>query len=410
MLYGLNFWPEIMQMRWFSRLLPLFLAFFLLAGAGPKQTFEELKQHYLSLRNSDPAVTRPDEWRGTGNALEEFADENRDAAVAAPALLYAAIVSSTLGEKQKDGKAAKHAADLLEELVKDYPQSDLADDALVMLGDISSRNGDAEKAKEFYSRVVSEYPQGDMVEVANQRMKGDAFDLPFENLNDVPGKAKIAIDAGHGGEDRGAVGQGNLFEKDVSFSLALEIQNALEGLGYEVILTRDSDQFAPLAERMTLANSENADVFVSLHSNASPSHRLSGVETYILDASTDEAAEKLAERENAAVGGEQPQDLQRILSELIQKGKKEESKKLATLVHRQLLASIKAGKHPLPDLGVEKGPFYVLVGAHMPCVLMEIGFIDNERDAALLADPDFRSEAAQGIARGIDMYLSERRR
>ncbi len=400
----------MMQMKWFSRISALFLALFLLSGAGPRQDFEELKRHYLSLRNSDPAVSRDDAWREAGNALEEFAGENKDASLAPPALLYASIVFSTLGEKHQDSTAKEHAVKLLEELVNEYQQSDLADDALIMLGDAASGKGDADKAGEYYRRVLSEYPQGDMAGVADQRTRGGTNPLLYVDQYVPSGKARVAIDAGHGGEDRGAVGQGNLFEKDVSFSLALEIQTELEAMGYEVILTREDDGFTSLAERMAYANEENADVFVSLHSNASPSHKLSGVQTYVLDAPTDEAAEKLAARENAAAGGGRPGDLQRILSELIQKGKKEESEKLAVSVHRQLLSAIRAGRHPLPDLGVEKGPFYVLVGAHMPCVLMEIGFIDNERDAALLADPGFRSDAARGVSKGIDLYLSGSRR
>jgi N-acetylmuramoyl-L-alanine amidase len=180
---------------------------------------------------------------------------------------------------------------------------------------------------------------------------------------------------------------------------------------FSVFLTRESDVALPLSERTRLANERGAVLFVSLHTNASTDHRPRGLATYYLDNADDAASRALAERENALVslaGNREDSDLALMLSSLVQASKMEDSVVLAHSVHQSINRSVRAPNRwqgsGLRDLGVKKAPFFVLVGAHMPCVLLELFFIDNRDDAALLAEEQFREMIARGIADGIEDF------
>ena len=215
------------------------------------------------------------------------------------------------------------------------------------------------------------------------------------------------LDPGHGGEDFGAVGKGGLLEKDVVLSVALELEALLKKeLGALVRLTRRKDSFVPLMERTNLANDFEADLFISLHSNASPSGQIAGIETYYLDNAGDKSSMKLAERENRSVQLEGPQaDLSYMLSDLIQSAKMSDSMKLGKALQTTTYSFLNTKWEVGRNLGLKRAPFYVLVGAHMPCVLIEMGFIDNSTDGANLADKDFRADLARGLFLGIRKFL-----
>jgi N-acetylmuramoyl-L-alanine amidase len=223
----------------------------------------------------------------------------------------------------------------------------------------------------------------------------------------VARKNRVIIDPGHGGIDTGAKGEG-IFEKSVVLEVALRAKKILEGEGtFEIILTRDTDVFVPLSQRTSLANEKNADLFISLHANASPKKNAQGLETFYLDTTNDKASRTLAERENASLKFENGTegDIAFILSDLIQTGKLEDSIKLAHAVHQELKANSRAYWGEAKDLGVKKGPFYVLVGAHMPCILVELFFIDHPVDGKYLADSSFQLSLGQGLAEGIRAYF-----
>jgi N-acetylmuramoyl-L-alanine amidase len=227
-----------------------------------------------------------------------------------------------------------------------------------------------------------------------------------------PSRTKIVLDPGHGGHDPGA--QGYAVEKDVTLAIAKRVAALLaEKLGAEVVLTRSADSTLPLAERTARANAEGADLFVSIHANASLHPRLHGVETYYLNNTHDRGTIRLAAMENGlrlpmpARGGT---DLRYIVSDLVQAGKMEESIALATAVQRALVDHLGARWGGVADLGVKRGPFYVLVGAYMPCVLVETSFLTHPIEGRRLAARAYRDAVAEGIYTGIARFLADARR
>jgi N-acetylmuramoyl-L-alanine amidase len=223
------------------------------------------------------------------------------------------------------------------------------------------------------------------------------------------GSPIIVLDPGHGGEDGGAASHFGGAEKEITLDIARRVRSILESrYGFRVRLTRHSDQFVPLARRTAMANRNEASVFVSLHVNASVGHNLDGLEVYYLDNTNDEASRKLAERENGVAPGEGLDDLSFMLSDLIQSGKLEDSIVLSRSVEGALKRSVVAPSKGLRSLGVKRAPFFVLVGAHMPCTLVEMFFIDHPSEGRRLAQDGFRDALAFGLADGIRNFLNRR--
>jgi N-acetylmuramoyl-L-alanine amidase len=223
--------------------------------------------------------------------------------------------------------------------------------------------------------------------------------------------AKIVLDPGHGGDDPGA--QGYAVEKEVTLAIARRVAALLdERLGAEVVLTRTADTTLPLSARTAQANAADADLFVSIHANASPSRRRRGIETYYLNNTSDRATIRLAAMENGLdlirpAGGT---DLRYILSDLVQVGKMEESIALARAVQGRLVGRLRRRHADVVDLGVKQGPFYVLVGAYMPCVLVETSFLTHPTEGPRLASAGYREAVAEGIYDGIARFLADSRR
>jgi N-acetylmuramoyl-L-alanine amidase len=215
---------------------------------------------------------------------------------------------------------------------------------------------------------------------------------------------KIVIDPGHGGKDPGAVGMGGLAEKDIVLALAKRLARKLRAeMGVQVVLTREDDSFIALEDRTAVANAEEADLFISLHVNASPNPHARGIETYYLDNTNDEGSIRLAARENAtsrwAIS-----DLQFILSDLTQNSKLEDSIALAHRLHSSLIVRLGSKERNIKDLGVKKALFYVLVGARMPSVLVELFFVTNRLDARMLSRSAYQEAMVQGLYDGIKKY------
>jgi N-acetylmuramoyl-L-alanine amidase len=219
------------------------------------------------------------------------------------------------------------------------------------------------------------------------------------------GVKKIVLDPGHGGKDPGAMAFG-LKEKDIVLQIARKLAPILqEELGCEVVLTRNDDIFIPLEERTAIANTENADLFVSIHINAHPSASVRGLETYYLNLTTNAEAMRVAARENAT-STHQMSDLQDILSDIMKNSKIDESSRLAQYVHNSILTEgPKNGFGNSKNLGVKQAPFYVLIGAQMPAILLEVAFITNQQDAQNLQNPTYLRHLAEDIAQGIRAYV-----
>ena len=230
---------------------------------------------------------------------------------------------------------------------------------------------------------------------------------PAPPLRAAVGKIRrIVVDAGHGGHDPGAIGAGGTKEKDVVLQIALKLARRLrDELGLDVVLTRSTDVFLELQERTAIANQVGADLFVSIHANASPNRNTSGMETYYLNLAKTEKAAQLAAKENGT-SLEKVSLLQAVLFDLMANYKLNDSALLADEVqkslHRKVTGSFQGGR----NLGVKQGPFYVLVGATMPSILVETAFLSNGMEEERLNDPHFQDLSAEGIMEGIRGYIA----
>ncbi|MEN2993998.1 MAG: N-acetylmuramoyl-L-alanine amidase [Thermodesulfovibrio sp.] len=221
-------------------------------------------------------------------------------------------------------------------------------------------------------------------------------------------KRKIVIDPGHGGKDPGAIGPTGLKEKDVTLDIALKIRDILKNDPFfEVILTRDKDVFIPLNQRTEIANKVEADLFISIHTNASPNSLARGIETYILNWTDDEEAIRVAARENAISVKKMKQlkdELGFMLASLEREAKRDSSVKLAGYVHNSIINGLK-NSFLRNDNGVKQALFYVLVGAQMPSCLLEVSYISNPEEERLLSQDSYRMKIAQSIVEGIKNYF-----
>jgi N-acetylmuramoyl-L-alanine amidase len=223
------------------------------------------------------------------------------------------------------------------------------------------------------------------------------------------------IDPGHGGEQEGALSPRGEKEKDVALDLALRISRRLKKMGAKAVLTRTGDISVPLANRAAIATALRADLFVSVHLNSMPTaqqrRRYSGIETYFLSAdATDTRASAVAARENAdRLAGEPERDpsdpVAGILSDLEDAASLQASSRLAYAIHEKLVSSLEAEDH-----GVKQAPFYVLAGARMPAVLLEVGFLSHPEEAAKLRTRAYREKIAGAVADGIHAFRGETRR
>lgn len=221
------------------------------------------------------------------------------------------------------------------------------------------------------------------------------------------GIGKIVIDPGHGGKDPGAVGPHRVMEKDVVLDIALKLKKELKKqMNFQVVMTRDHDCFIPLEERTVIANTKKADLFVSIHANASRNRKAHGVETYFLNLATDKEAMELAALENAT-STKKISDLQLILSDLMRNSKISESSRLARAVQDSLVKRLKSKYSQVKNLGVKQAPFYVLIGAQMPSILIETSFVSHRMEEKRLNTAAYRQKIAEGIAAGIKKYIEQ---
>lgn len=217
---------------------------------------------------------------------------------------------------------------------------------------------------------------------------------------------RIVLDPGHGGHDTGTVGPEGLREKDLVLDVAKRLGALIEErLGSEVIYTRTDDTFVPLERRTEIANEAKADLFLSIHANSSTLHSVAGVETYYLNFTTSRAALEVAARENA---GSQMTiyELQDLLEKIALKDKVEESREFATRIQSALFSASAKGDPKARDRGIRKAPFVVLIGASMPSVLSEIGFISNAHDENIMKRPEYRERLAEALYKGLSGYAS----
>ncbi len=315
-------------------------------------------------------------------------------------------------------------------LTEKFADTDLAAKAQLELGHTYAEHGYEKRAETLYVDIVESAADKQIVTSASEAIKDlkspenqtKPIDTsPSENVIGpqpkstptapeklTPGSlthelgltAKtIVIDAGHGGKDPGG-GRGNLIEKPIALSISKKIGAILAAKGYTVLLTRDTDRFIPLKERTAFANRHKADLFLSIHANASEKPSANGIETYYLDVtSTDKNAELIAARENAN-SGYSIQELESLLKGLIVESKSRDSRRLAEHVQRELVAATGAA-----DRGVKHARFVVLIGTKVPAILIETGFLTNPTEAQKLTSDTYQQKVAAAIVQGVEKFL-----
>jgi N-acetylmuramoyl-L-alanine amidase len=218
----------------------------------------------------------------------------------------------------------------------------------------------------------------------------------------------IVIDPGHGGNDFGSCGYlKKVYEKDVALQIAGRLAKKIRNkLFYEVLMTRNSDSYLTLEERTAIANTKNADLFISIHTNDSASRSTYGIETYVLNLATDNSEITVAARENAT-STKNISDLQTILTDIMQNTKIGESSLLATYIQDSLYNYLSSRYTHVKNNGVKKAPFYVLLGARMPAVLIETSFISNPRECKRLSSAIYQDHLCEGIINGIRKYVEK---
>ena len=225
-----------------------------------------------------------------------------------------------------------------------------------------------------------------------------------------PSAKTIVIDAGHGGKDAGAVGSGRNYEKNIVLGVAKYLKKELNKMGFKVYLTRSRDKFVELNDRTHFANVKNADIFISLHANAVPKSKakyVHGVETYFLSPARSARAKRVAALENKGDMDKMSWGSKNSLLTILNQSKITASNKIAIDIQRNMLYKLRAiyGKSAIKDGGVREGPFWVLVGAQMPSILIEVGYISHPKEGRRIKTTKYQKNIAVGIAEGVKSYF-----
>jgi N-acetylmuramoyl-L-alanine amidase len=341
----------------------------------------------------------------------------KDPTIEKPPRLYVDLSNSTLGGgKQKtipinddllsDARAARYTLDSVRVVVDiksfdTYKVFSLRDPFRIVI-DVWGRNGAGSIATDR-DEDAAPPPAGSAVERSRKVPRGAlARQLAL-------GVRRIVVDPGHGGKDFGAPGFiPGVHEKDVVLEIAKRVARKIrEDMNLEAILTRAEDRYLTLEERTAFANTRGADLFVSIHTNASRDPRAYGTETYFLNLATDDESIRVAAMENAT-STKNISDLHSILNDLLKNAKINESSRMAEMVQSALIKNLnRRGYDRVKDKGVKQAPFYVLLGARMPSILVETAFISNREECRLLTTASYQEHLAESIVQGLRSYIRE---
>lgn len=259
-------------------------------------------------------------------------------------------------------------------------------------------------------KTQSKTPQKSSENLDTDAIVALAPSIKTNDLKHTKGKI-IVIDAGHGGKDPGAVGNG-LQEKKVVFEIAKKTEQILKKRGYKVFLTRTNDTFWNLQKRTKFANAKNADMFISIHANAAPNkdaaQKMNGIETFFLSPARSERSKRIAQLENSRDLDDMSAFSQETFLNFLNREKIIASNKLAIDIQSYMLHAV-AKTFKTKDGGVREAPFWVLVGAQMPAVLVEIGYITHPNEGKNLGKTAYKNAIAQGISDGVSAYFMKNR-
>jgi N-acetylmuramoyl-L-alanine amidase len=304
-------------------------------------------------------------------------------------------------------RVGRHDKDLVRivldlETFKDYKVFTLENPQRIVI-DVSGKRETVLQAAqpELHAPVVGTGSRDAIAKVLEKTPEEKPLKVPLPASTLLGKLRRIVVDAGHGGKDPGAIGPSGLMEKDVTLAMAKRLATRLEKeLGCQVVLTRDKDVFLPLEERTAIANRVGADLFISIHANASTNRNAQGIETYYLNFSKNDKAAAVAARENGT-SLKEVGDLELILFDLMANSKINESSRLAAEIQKSLVDQLGRYYPDVKNHGVRQGPFYVLLGANMPSVLVETAFISNKTEEKRLRNSKYQDHAATAIAHAV---------
>ena len=263
--------------------------------------------------------------------------------------------------------------------------------------------------KESFNTVVSPREDNSLIieiELPPEERKSAAEPSAATAQSKQP-RPLIVIDAGHGGRDTGAIGNKKVYEKDIALKVALQTAQILRERGFDVNLTREKDIYLTLQERTNLANRVKADLFVSIHGNASPAGaKLEGIETFFLSPARSDRAKDVAAQENSATMENMARYSKETFLNFLNRETVVQSNKLAIDIQRGMLQNVREEFPSALDNGVREGPFWVLVGAQMPAALVEVGYITHTEEVKKLLSAAYQKRIAEGIATGIESYFA----
>ncbi len=396
----------------------------------PTEPVGSIKEKIANLDNDDRSIKENASSTTTGNAtivdLRHWSNPNysrividadnettfiskllkQDPSIGKPQRLFVDLTNSKLGNNIKkvipinddlliDARAGQYDLETVRVVVdiksfKTYKIFSLKNPFRVVIDVWGSRDEKEKKGDDTDEGIKNEIQPGDLAK---------QFAL---------GVKKITIDMGHGGQDFGAPGAiKGTHEKNIVLSLGNKLAKKIRGeLNCEVVMTRSRDKYLTLEERTAMANTKNSDLFVSIHTNASRNKDAFGIETYFLNLATDNDAIQVAARENAT-STKNISDLQTILNDLMQNAKINESSRLASNVQDSICKHLSSKYDMIKNKGVKQAPFYVLLGAQMPAILVETSFISNERECRRLSDSNYQDMLCEGIVNGIRSYINE---
>ncbi len=408
--------------------------------------YREAKKRMESLTLDKVRATQRQPWEDLTTEFLRIYQAKKNWAVSPGALFRAAVSLEGLANNSHLKREYRQARDLYLRLAQEFPQSALADDALMHAAAIDAdKLQQTAEALELLDAVTTLYSGGDQIAAArNMRSRlnstplitapptarAPAATLPPQNASPLAAKKSssrptsihsanprlvtdmarqlglsvrtVFIDAGHGGRDPGTH-HNTVLEREITLDVALTLGRLLQTNGLEVIYSRTKNSTVPLRQRTAMSNAAGTDLFVSIHVNANPNAGAQGFETYYLDMAKTPEAARLAAVENAD-SGQRLRDMRKMLADVMLNARAGESHHLANDIQRRTISRLKKRKYTVRDNGVKSAPFLVLVGTQMPAVLVELGYCTNKDEAQNLRLPQYRMALAEGLAEGILAY------